>query len=417
MMTFPTARPSGPRSRIPLLLALLAAAALVACRGEAGARSTAWSGTIDTLASGRIAVTNPPEPIWGEGEGWSVTEELRIGALEDSGPFQFGQVRAVEADAFGRIWVLESQAKEIRVFDAAGHHVRTIGREGGGPGEFADPADIAFGPDGLLWVPDPQNNRVSVIDTTGVFVTSHRIQGGFSMSPWPGGFDDAGRYYLPVPYQYPDGEFAIANVRYDRELVPLDTVPLLRNPNPPPQFQLVEPDGDGRLIATVPFSAGLTTAWSPRGTAWGMMTGDYRLFEVGDGGDTLRTIQASYDPLPVTAADRAAALEDLSWFTDQGGKVDPSLMPRMKPAASDFFFDDAGRIWVDRITARPPGQDYDVFDPEGRLLGRVELPSPLPRIRKVVGDAIYGVTEGELGVPYVVRDRIDRAVWGSGERK
>jgi len=398
-----------PIHRSPGPLAALAALSLAACGGGEPAGPAVWAGTIDTLASGRIVVTNPPRPQWGGGEGWTVTEDLRIGALEDVGPFQFGQVRAVEVDDLDRIWVLEAQSREIRVFGPDGSHVRTIGQEGGGPGEFADPAHMAFGPDGHLWVPDPANNRVSVIDTTGAFVTSHRMEGGFFMSPWPGGFDDAGRFYLPVPYQYPSGEFAIATVRYDGELVPLDTIPMLRNPNPPRQFQLVEPGGDGRLIATVPFSAGLTTARSPRGTVWGMMTGEYRLFEVDVTGDTLRTIQASFEPLPVTDADREAALEGLSWFIDQGGKVDPSLMPPTKPAASGMFLDDAGRIWVDRMTESPGGQDYDVFDAEGRLLGRVELPAPLPSVRMVVGDFVYGVTQDELGVPYVVRDRISRS--------
>ena len=384
---------------------------MAGCGGDAGASSTAWAGTIDTLPSGRVVVSNPIEPVWGVGEGRVVVEDLRIGSLDEPGPTQFGQIVGLDVDEYGRIWVLESQANEIRVFGADGAHVRTIGRDGGGPGEFAGPAHAEFGPDGDLWVPDPQNNRVSVIDTTGTFVTSHRMEGGFFMSPWPGGFDVEGRYYLPIPHAYGDGEFGIAIVRYTRELAPLDTIPQLRNPNPPRRFELVSPDGGGRLIATVPFSAGLSVHRAPQGTMWGLMTGEYRMFEVSAAGDTLRTIRATYEPSPVTEADREAALEGLSWFTDQGGTVDPSLLPDTKPAAWNLFVDETGRIWVSRMTDNPNGQDFDLFDAEGRFLGPISLPAPLPfqNTRRVVGDRIYGVTQDDLGVPYVVRMRIEEA--------
>ena len=59
------------------------------------------------------------------------------------------------------------------------------------------------------------------------------------------------------------------------------------------------------------------------------------------------------------------------------------------------------------MTRNPAGQDYDLFDPDGRFLGRVQLPVPMNAVRRVVGDHIYGVTQDELGVPYVIRARIE----------
>jgi len=377
-----------------------------ACGSEADQGGAVWGGTIDTLASGRIVVTNPAEGMWAEGEAWTVTEDLRIGSFDDPGAYSFGQIIALDVDDYGRIWVLESQAAEVRVFDADGRHVRTTGGKGGGPGEFAGPAHLQLGPDGDVWVPDPQNGRINVIDTTGVFVEEHRMAGGFFFSPWPGGFDHEGRYYLPVPMMI-DGEFALSTVVFDADMSPVDTLKSLANPDPPERFELVSPDGEGRLVATVPFSAGLSTTRSPAGTQWGMMTGDYLLFEVDAAGDTLRVIHAEYEPIRVTEADREVAIEGLSWFTDQGGKLDAGLLPDMKPAAWNLFVDDAGRIWVSRMTQNPAGQDYDLFDPDGRFLGRVQLPVPMNAVRRVVGDHIYGVTQDELGVPYVIRARIE----------
>ena len=386
-------------------------AATTGCAVDSGRSGTAWGGAIDTLPSGHVVVTNPAEGLWRDAP-WTVTEDLRIGSFDDPGPSSFGQIIALDVDDYGRIWLLEAQANEIRVFGADGEHVRTIGREGGGPAEFAGPAHGEFGPDGRFWVADPQNNRISVVDTTGAFVASLRMDGGFFFSPWPGGFDLEGRYYLPVPLEV-DGQFGLSTVRHELSLdplalTPLDTLPRLTNPNPPERFELVSPDGDGRLIATVPFAAGLMETRSPRGNLWGLMTGEYRLFELSVDGDTLRTIFGHYDPLPVTSADAAAALDGLSWFTDQGGRIDPSKLPDVKPAAWNMFVDDEGRIWVNRVSANPPGQDYDVFDPIGRFLGPLELPAPLNSVRRVVGDDLYGVTRDDLGIPYVVRFRIRR---------
>ena len=389
-------------------LAVLPGVVLVlGCANGMGSDSPGWSGTVDTLASGQIVVSNPRTGVWGEGEGWTVTEDLRIGAVDDPGPYQLGRVIALDVDGHGRIWALDAQANVIRVFARDGHHVRTVGREGGGPGEFAGPAHMEFGPDGRLRVPDPQNNRISVIDTTGAFVDSRRMEGGFFVSPWPGGFDRDGFYYSPIPFDYGDGEFGLALVRLDRDFTPVDTIPDLRSPLTRDAFEVRDGEGGG-LIASVPYSPGFRTARSPGGTTWGLLTGPYRFFEVDADGDTVLSVEVSFDPLPVTAADREAAVEELSWFTDQGGRVDPSRIPDTKPAAWSLFIDDADHVWVDRVTSNPGGRDFDVFDPAGRLLGRVTLPWPLGSVRLVIGDRIYGVTSDELGVQYIVRGTIHR---------
>jgi hypothetical protein len=55
---------------------------------------------------------------------------------------------------------------------------------------------------------------------------------------------------------------------------------------------------------------------------------------------------------------------------------------------------------------------FDVFERDGRYLGRVHAPDllsiyPEPVVR---GDYVWAITRDELDVSYVVRYRIDRAV-------
>lgn len=368
-----------------------------------------WAGSVDTLPSGTVVVTNPATGIWTDDTRWRVEEDLRIGTLEGTGPDLFGQITDIAVDPAGRIWVLEGQAQEIRVFDAAGHHVRTIGGKGGGPGEFAQAAALDWGPDGRLWVTDPRNNRISIIDTSGALVGSRRTLGGFLIFPWPGGFDDAGRLYSPAPLRSTEG-FRSGLVQYDTAMTPLDTIIPPRYTGPGEFFEVRSDRGFMR--ASVPFSPGLQYRLHPDGKFWALETGTYRLLEIAFTGDTLRTISRAFEPLPVSEADVDAAIAGMEWFISQGGKVDRAKFPDTKPPVTDFTVDDAGYIWV----ARQDGGDregsalVDVFDPDGRYLGALTLPfvSRWSRVPKIRNGMFYTVTQDALEVPYVVRARIVR---------
>lgn len=404
MPLLPTFRPrSSPRPGgwlLPLWLAILTAG----CEREAAA---GWRGSMDELPGGAVLVRNPEQGAWGPGEAWKVSEDLRIGSVDEEGPALFGQVAAVEADPLGRVWVLDRQAKELRVFNAAGAHVRTVGREGGGPGELKDPIGLAWAPDGNLWVADPANARFSVFDTAGRFVESHpRRVAGYSL-PWRGGFGPDGRLreiagVMPVP-----GEPRSALLRFDAALQPVDT--LLLPAHRGDQFELRT--ASSMTAASVPFSPGQAFALDPRGGLWMGVTASYRLARLGPDGDTTRVVEREAPPVPVAAAERDEAIERMKWFTDRGGRIDPGRIPARKPAYQHVIVDGDGGLWVrPALPAGEAGAAYDVFDPEGRYLGRVRLPGgmdafPPPVIR---GGALYGVVQDSLGVAYVTRATIEK---------
>ena len=374
--------------------------------GEASAAAR-WAGTADTLPDGRVVVTNPATGVWDSTSAWRVEEDLRIGTMDGTGPDLFGRITDLAVDAAGRIWVLEGQAQELRLFDAAGHHVRTIGRKGSGPGEFSQAIGMDWGPDGNLWVVDPQNNRISVIDTAGTFVRSHTTIGGFIIMPWPGGFDDQGYFYNFVPLRSEE-RFRSALVRYDTALTPLDTIQPPRYEGPENFFELRSDRGFMR--AGVPFSPGLRTRLHPEGKFWALSTGDYRLLEMSFAGDTLRSISRAFEPLPVTGQDIDNAIAGMEWFVRQGGKVDRSKFPGTKPPVTNFAVDDVGNVWVALQDSgdREDAALVDVFDGVGRYLGALRVPfaSQWGRGPLIRDDLMYAVTQDELEVPYVVRARI-----------
>lgn len=383
-------------SRTPWVL--IAAVTFTAGCGDTDA---GWAGTIDTLESGVVVVTNPPEGVWAPGEAWSVTEELRIGSAMAEGPELFGQVAGIVVDEAGRIHVLDRQAKEVRTFDSTGAHVRTFAREGAGPGELRRPLGMTLGPEGQIWVTDPGNARYAVFNTDGEYVTARVRRVGGSGMPWNGGFGPEGRFHEKIPTPGPT-----VVVRMDSAFEPVDTVPFPEYDEPRLEIR----DENTYMWAGVPFATSQEEWWDPRGYLWTGVTGTYTLTQMDMAADTLRVIHGPpVEPIPVTAEERDERLEGLDWFRSEGGRVGPSDIPSEKPPMAGFTVADDGHLWVQ--LAPPTDQDsarYHVFDPAGRFLGEVTMEESLGRYTVFRDDRIYGVVSDSLGVQYVVRWRVDR---------
>ena len=87
---------------------------------------------VDSAGVEIVTYAGPDVPL-----AWSFDSLFALGGA-DSGPQSFYQVNgAVGGDADGNIYVLDTSAKRIVVFDSAGTFVRTMGRPGGGPGSFS----------------------------------------------------------------------------------------------------------------------------------------------------------------------------------------------------------------------------------------------------------------------------------------
>ena len=390
-----------PRALFPVLL-LIGAAACRESAAEAG-----WRGSVETLPNGVERVHNPAVGMWGDDDGWSIVEEMRLGSIDSDGPEMFGEVRGLQLDALGRIYVLDGQAKEVRVFDAEGKHVRSFGRQGGGPGELEDPAALLWGPDDNLWVVDQRNARFSVFDTAGTYLTSHPRPGGLAILPWPGGFDRQGRLHDLAISMKPGSPPITGLTRFSSQLEPEDT--FARPPYAEQTFELRM--GNNIMMVGVPFAPRQVWELGPDGDVWLGVSDQYRLHRVNYDGDTLRIVEREFEPVEVTEADREEGMERLQRFIDRGGVVDETRIPATKPAFRDLTVDDRGNLWV-RPTAQAGEEDhlFDLFDPEGRYLGQIRSPFPVaPSAPLLVrGDTILAVTEDELGVGYVVRARIER---------
>lgn len=394
-------------------LAGLLAAALAACGPDAQAPRTAgWDGAVDTVAPGRTAVRNGGTPLWEEGGEWRLVEVSRVGAVEGDGPDAFGQIRAVELDDRGRLYVLDAQASEVRVFAPDGAHLRTLGRPGEGPGELGGPAGLAWGPEGALWVMDFRNARYTAFDPgTGEVVAERRRPFGFFALPWPGGFDATGRLWDTGLARVEGTPGVVSLVRLDSAFLPTDT---LQRPEGDDEDSILLTRSDGTLVASIPDPFAPRPVWAlwSRG---GMIASDgaeYVLHQVAAGGDTVRTITLERPRPVVTDGERDSAMAAFRETAEQlAGDASPEREPRVpegKPALRSVFDDDRSHLWVEPYRTRGEPAAWDVFDPEGRYLGAVAMPVAPAGVRPVVrGDRMAIVATDDLDVPVVVLFRIE----------
>ncbi|HEX6367509.1 MAG TPA: 6-bladed beta-propeller [Longimicrobium sp.] len=356
-----------------MLIALLP---LLGCDAETGGRDDA-----------SFIVRNRPPGEWDTTDRWRLVEEVRIGGGASGGPSAFGRVVGVALDSLARVWVADELQHQISVFEPDGRHVRSIGRKGAGPAEFQRIAGMRWGPDGNLWVLDAGNSRFAVYDTAGKLVTTRSRAGNASVSPWPGGFDNQGRLY-DLGSRHQQGETSVTTLaRVNVSTGAADTLKL------PPFRQMffgsiTRSDGPNKRTnqAPVPFTGTQVWAVDPRGYAWFASTDRYRVERLSAHGAPDRVIELENRAVPVTRQDKARILENYAWFEQQGGKLDPSLIPNTQPHLLGFFFDDAGNLWVQPTYPAGRNTPLDVFDADGTYQGRIEGPlrllsRPAPAIR------------------------------------
>jgi len=385
------------------ILAIVCPLAL-AC--SAGLDESETAARVETLENGGVHARNPAVGSWAEGENWRLVEELRIGSRDGPGPDVFGSIGSLTlaVNPEGRMLVMDGQANRVQVFDRSGAHVGSFGGGGSGPGEFQSAYIAGWSPENELWIVDPGNARYGVFSADGEWLGSHAREVGFFMSPWPGLMDSEGRV-LDVGIRGRDRVL----VRVDARAATADTFPL---PNyQGGQFQILNSAGLPMMGASIPFAGQLVWHLDPRGYVWSAMTDRYRIVQQNLAGDTLLIVERASSPVPVTAAERNAALETLEWFLEAGGQIDASRIPSVKPLINGLTVDDRGNIWVlPHPSSEAEPIAYDVFDPDGRYLGAVPTSTPLsfwgarPVFR---GNHVYGFTLDDLGIPFLVRLRID----------
>jgi hypothetical protein len=396
--------------------------------GDGGAR---WTGTVDTLPSGAVRVTNPPRGIWEGGRPWRLSPALVLGEEEGAGPTLFGGISGLEVDAAGRIYVLDRQANELRIFTRDGAHVRSVGREGGGPGEYSNANGLAWLADDTLVVVDQRANRYTVLTAEGEYVRT--VPRGLGFYGWTlsGGVQGDTIYERWYVEQGDQRRLALLGSPLREHLIPTETPRV--SPVPAPAGVLVGGGRDtvllpalegaryeaftvqtdrGGMSMGVPFAPGPVVHPDGRGGIWFGHGAEFRIIHASLAGDTLAEILLGVEPAPVTEAEVAEweAGETVKQFRDMGGRLDLDRIPGTKPYFDGLYADPDGYLWVS-VPVREGEVQFRLFDPEGRYLGALQLTGMTrdPYVPMVVrGGRLHLIGHDELDVQRVYVFEIQR---------
>jgi len=335
--------------------------------------SPQWKGTI-TKEGDVIVVRNPKEPMF-RGEALTFIEELTIPTSGPRDLYLISEIRNTTLDDEGRIYVLDGKSSDIKVFDAAGKYIRTIGRKGQGPGELHLPSQLSINRTSNELCVVQSSRRISFFSLDGPFLRNLTTSTIWGLM---GKVDSAGNIVLTEGLVTPpDPSYALKKFDAKMDFI----AELARTPaNKPTAFDAFFPaarwtiDDQDNVIYGYPKT--------------------YELLVFSAQNKLVRKIQKEHDPIKVTDAEVAEEKKDLP----EG--ITPAFS-KFHPAFRNILADDEGRIYVQTWRKDPNGQCvfYDLFDKEGRYLAVLTL-KERAMIRK---GKLYSVEEDEDGYQTIKR--------------
>ena len=414
------------------MLAVVCVAGAGACAHDAGATAR-WTAAIDTVGD-TIVVRTVSGRVW-DGDA-DLVPEIGIGVLEGEDPYMLGSVTALAVSRAGAIYVLDRQVPALRKYSADGIHITDLGRSGSGPGEYKNPdGGLAVLSDGRVLQRDPGNARINVYG-----------EDGSALGHWPlpsaGGFstsrkmytDTADNSYMMVLLErgVPVTQWRYGLARIDGHSEHSDTLIA-------PTWDYERPVVSGQTensssSSGVPYTAQPSWAYSPFGYFIGGLSTDYRIDLMRTDGRVVR-IERAFEPSPVDPAEKAESEDRITEnFRDQfpGWRWNGPPIPDTKPPFRSVLVGEDGRIWVllslpsqvimsiaeavaeEQRTGNRPTRfrepaAFDVFEPDGRYLGRVDVPEGFSSFPEPVfrGDHVWAVARDSFDVASVVRYRIE----------
>lgn len=357
-------------------------------------------------------------PRWRAGDAPS----LAIGSVEGAEAFRFEDIASVRRGSDGSIVVADRGARQVRVFDAQGRHVRTAGRKGRGPGEFEGLSRLFLLPGDSLAAWDANQRRITVFAPGGALARVESLDlPGFGGS-LDAVFPDGSLVARPGidPFQLDasgEGERRLQVVHMVRpagetEWRALDGMPGLE------EVVVKHERGSG----TNPVLFGRTHVAAAGRSRW--YTGDTDRFEVtvrAPDGAPLRVLRRDHTPVPVSASDAARARAAFQESREEevaglpaglaAASEDAPVPPHRPtmPAFDRIVEDTDENVWVRHYHFPPDAtQRWSVFSAAGELVAEAETPPGL-HVEQIGPDWILGVAKDEMGVSYVHRHVLTRS--------
>lgn len=286
----------------------------------------------------------------------------------------------------GSIAVANAGTQQLKLFDAGGEHLASLGRRGAGPGEFQFPLWVGTHADSVL-VWDAALERLTVFDGAGRLARSTQ-------------FPSVGGSFPNVVGTFTDGSLLLASgtdhaaaaretgawrgntrlVRVNPAGLVIDTLATVPSQE---RYAYRSGDGMGQIVEDLPF--GRRTVMAVWNDAVVLGTGEaYRISRVDTARTTRELIRRDWMPTPVSPVD---IREYWARMVTVGGRSNPAEAeaqrskipyPGTLPPYEQLVVDAGGALWI-KDAQLPQGWDdpdlWRIYSADGASLATIELPT------------------------------------------
>ncbi len=360
----------------------------------------------EVLPNGVVAIRYENLP---GGESTVFTPDLKIGESDGAPEYVLGDVRGIDAASDGTIYILDHQTAELRAYDDNGTFLKTVASRGDGPGELSQANGILLVSDSVVWIQDYGKRKIIKMDLNGVEWPSGGIPVTSYGYIWNGTVDHSGRIWKPysqptLGQRSPRTDGLNTSVLQDylighepkkgtRDSVYIGQTNV--------RMFVTTLEGGGYRDTRIPYDPMSIIRIDPEGGFWRTDNREYRITRHNVHGDTVLVIDVGVDRIPVKEEDRQKYISAVvNRFPERRSSAESiaALMPENKPVIGDLVVDDAGRLWVRRVTQTDAPAHYDVFEHDGLFKGTVLLkPNPVSYLSIRVRDGrIYSLAADSL---------------------
>ena len=355
---------------------------------------------------------------------------IRIGSYDGSHD-ALSAVWALAVSPDGeRIYALENQSRQVRIFNREGGFEATAGGSGGGPGEFGNPVALGFVGD-TLWVADVFSYRYSLFDQQGRFLTDFRPlvmarQGPDDHPPRPSTLlEDGTLLGSTQAFSREIAEGVVTRMpvlRMRRDGSVIDTVAwrsventglMIQSPDPknrPWEIHTRQPFSESWPMVVSGMDSTVTRLFLDDTTRMAELAcsgfDGSTVFRTPVGWDSARldqhvidsTIAALVNRLATGTIPGGAPVSDI-----EEGVRKALYVPEYLPPVAEMLRSSSGDFWLRR--AVPQGGVHDqwrVVSTKGEILRDVFVPSGV-RLRAIHETDLWGTLTDEMDVTFIVR--------------